>query len=824
MQIAKNGLNQMMKDLNADLLSCYFLNRYSGLYWLFHKSGTFYYPEQMTGPLTHSEQLRRMGDEKSPNFLCNHFEAPEDNEISRDILNGQSFVRREEIHHSFRFRLEATGECWIVIFLNYRGPCQTDEIIKNYLNQRHTLKEALFTLLEQPFLNEKDAWRLRSMSLIKQKAFSDMLTSFEAWEGSTAGGGLKTPHLAVAKHWELIVRQAQGLLHPDDKNCLTCQLYAVNRDGGLTLLAGRDDFKNERDPGVCNYVAKTAQIFSIDNIPKYEQGLRNRGGPDDSKLPAFVACVGDAMSEIACPLVVQGKVVGVLNLESGTQARYGDREALLLFLYATSVALSLRQVVLFTDLKVTTTLQHKLLSLNNEEEILGMVVKAVNDLGYVAGIWAFDEAASMKGNWVPGSNKAADSVRLAGGHTFWIRNRGQPVAIADYKPKEIYDAGKKRIAELDSAKLFKCWYTGEKDPDFLLIAPNEKIASIMEDHHIATDFGFPIFSESSGGQIIAVLWAKCFRHFVSVLDEEVWFLSLICRSAAEACRVARERFPRLQAIKLMEQKLYEYHFGEARTRALLARGNSIKDWSFKKADDLIVLQIDIRGSSKFASECFACKQGNVFHEVMAEYHSAAQLRIQSQGGIYDKSVGDAVIGIFHAYRPDLLPFGAPVAKEDSMRGALEAFKLIVNDFEMLLKLRQDNLVAPLPFRITMRLGCIVEIGAGYIGSTSKTLPALDFTVYGMVANRAGKLTDLARWENLMSALKNNEVLKLDGEGLRELSSTERTVLGSFIDSQMGSRSPVLLLHVAFLDIRQDLIKRFTAYKVSLGDYSVLWVH
>src|ERR1043166_148684 len=669
-EIGKIGLDQLRDELKADLLSCYFWNRYSGMYWLFHRSGKFRHPEQMTGPLTHAEQLGRMGGEGSRVFAPFHFSPRAENEMSRDILNGQSFVHREKIEHSFRFRFRSPNGSVVVIFLNYRGECQSDQTVESYVQQRHTLRDTLFHLIEEPYLDEKDAWRLRSMSLSKQKAFSDMLTSFETW-GAADNSLLKMPHLAVKEYWDLIVGQAKTLLHPNDSNCLVCQLYTVDRDGGLTLLAGLDEFRNERDRGVCHYVARTAQMFAIEDVPDYQSKLESRGGPDDSKLPAFVPCVANAMSEIACPLVIQGKVVGVLNLESNQKGRYGDKEALLLYLYATSVALSLRQVVLFVDLKVAAGLQHELLSLNKEDSIMETVVKAVNALGYVAGIWAFDDSVSMKGSWVQGSYNAADSVRLEGGHTFWIRHRAQPIAIADYKPKEHYDARKKRIGDLDSARLFKRWRSADHEADFLAIVPSEKIAQIMYDHQIATDFGFPIFSESTGEQVRAVLWAKCFRHFVSVLDEEVWFLSLICRSASEACRVARQRMLSMKPIKVMEQKLFEYHFGEDRTRALLSSGTSQQDLSFKRADDIIVLQIDIRGSSKFADECFGCEMGNVFHEIMAEYHSMAQDKIQSQGGVYDKSVGDAVIGIFHAYRKDLLPFGDAIRKEESMLGRSE---------------------------------------------------------------------------------------------------------------------------------------------------------
>jgi hypothetical protein len=130
----------------------------------------------------------------------------------------------------------------------------------------------------------------------------------------------------------------------------------------------------------------------------------------------------------------------------------------------------------------------------------------------------------------------------------------------------------------------------------------------------------------------------------------------------------------------------------------------------------------------------------------------------------------------------------------------------------------------LPFRTNMSLGCIIEVGTGYIGSTEKAVLGLDFTVYGVVANRAGKLADLARWQSLKAALHKNDMLQFDGRSFAPVSESERTPLLQFIESQMALRHSVLLLHVDYIRVIDHLKEHYKLFKVQFGDdYTVFWV-
>src|SRR2546429_240608 len=82
-----------------------------------------------------------------------------------------------------------------------------------------------------------------------------------------------------------------------------------------------------------------------------------------------------------------------------------------------------------------------------------------------------------------------------------------------------------------------------------------------------TLLGFPIFraprrhEQAAEVDVRSVLWVRCGRPFLSLLDNDGWCLSLLCRNASVALEVDRGTKKRIEVIGDARRSLLAYRFG-----------------------------------------------------------------------------------------------------------------------------------------------------------------------------------------------------------------------------------------------------------------------
>src|ERR1041385_8443760 len=99
------------------------------------------------------------------------------------------------------------------------------------------------------------------------------------------------------------------------------------------------------------------QRVDIDNVPLGKGITGAAAGSrevvrvhDTSKDPRYIASHPDVRSEVAVPLVVQDKVIGVMDLESERIGHFTDEHSRTLSLLAPSVAIAVENARLYQDI------------------------------------------------------------------------------------------------------------------------------------------------------------------------------------------------------------------------------------------------------------------------------------------------------------------------------------------------------------------------------------------------------------------------------------------------------------------------------------------
>ena len=152
-----------------------------------------------------------------------------------------------------------------------------------------------------------------------------------AWEGARAlhfpGGGTGgpsprwafpagedgAPARLAGMDWELIERTVASL-HDDEPTFDWVGVYLLDED---TLILGPYQglpTEHERIPlgrGVCGSVAATARTEVV---------------PDVRRRPGHIACDIDTRSEVVAPILRDGRILGVLDVDSNTPDAFGARE------------------------------------------------------------------------------------------------------------------------------------------------------------------------------------------------------------------------------------------------------------------------------------------------------------------------------------------------------------------------------------------------------------------------------------------------------------------------------------------------------------------
>lgn len=555
---AVEGLDDLREALDADLLTCYFLNPYSEYLWLFHKAGEFKYDCQMHGPLTLQEHYSRIftpaqleTGNPQDGVIGYFFDIP--SELGREITIGQSFTGREEIKHAIRIYFyhagtggdpasRAQGETNsserkpdVVIFLNYRTSRSREELQKAVAESAKTedladARKLLSELARQPLLHDVQAWRLRSIVLRIQLQLGEVLGS-RAKEQSE---GL----------YQTIVSEAFNHLKPRRGRNVVCSLSEVDPNNRAKLLANHPktmtDYQVDENGrlvtkgGVIDYVAKTGQVYYIPDVPSYKRLVtKERYSPD--ARPRYVEGVPASRSEVACPLIVQNRVVGVLNLEADRSGAFGPSEILEFVQYAATAALAVRQAAHWRDIQSVIAQQDSLYRMTSDAQVFESVYQGVNALGYSAEVWDF-----QKKQWYEAANHEdgpSTPPRPNKGFNAHVHTHGTPLLLADMRMQDTETECDVSEGVLDPTGLFLKWgppadenLPRPKHPD--LSRPFKRgvkrYSSLL----------FPIFNNWGGGgqtpSVRAVLWATCNRHAISLLPDDAWCLSLICRNASQA--------------------------------------------------------------------------------------------------------------------------------------------------------------------------------------------------------------------------------------------------------------------------------------------------
>lgn len=126
---------------------------------------------------------------------------------------------------------------------------------------------------------------------------------------------------------ELIDRTVASL-HEQEPAFDWVGVYFVDGD---TLVLGPfrgEPTEHERIPmgqGVCGSVAETGRTEVV---------------PDVRERPGHIACDVNTRSEVVAPIIQQGRVVGVLDIDSNKQDAFGEREVRLVEEAAEEIAAS----------------------------------------------------------------------------------------------------------------------------------------------------------------------------------------------------------------------------------------------------------------------------------------------------------------------------------------------------------------------------------------------------------------------------------------------------------------------------------------------------
>jgi GAF domain-containing protein len=533
-RLTRELLQELCKSAGADVLTCHFRNPYSGNYWLLDRVGHFRHEYSLHGPLTLRRQIERMGADYEPSFACesdpgttfNHFDSSPI-AFKQNVLAGPSFVSREGIKHSIRLCLHDTelidDSAAIVVFLSYRSSVSfpTPQAFQKILDERiGILRPILRHLAREPRLDSESSWRLRSAVWTLQRDIAEPLEDGER----------------LSQIYSRIARQTFESVVPKQGHNTVCTLHKVTVANDLELLAVHPPhLLIPTEPGIVDYVGHSGVLHSIENISAYERQRKIRelqpASSGDSP-PPYVEYHQNSQSGIACPLIVQNRVIGVLNLESDAAEAFQDTQLLMLWQFAGIAAMAVRQGAMWQGTVDATEMQQEQLRCQTVGDIFERTSAAVKRLGYhYASVW--DAKAER---WHGGRPQWDSDPRKNYGYTADVLAKRSPVVLIDLRPiDEKGIQGHFCRGRLSGQLLFEGW--GEASPlPFPLNEGTKKyvfgmLTNSASQWDVVTDLALPIFADPANPQsdVVGVLWATTKRHFLSLLDDEVWRLTSICR-------------------------------------------------------------------------------------------------------------------------------------------------------------------------------------------------------------------------------------------------------------------------------------------------------
>ena len=205
-------------------------------------------------------------------------------------------------------------------------------------------------------------------------------------------------------------------------------------------LVWEQTFRLSDAQGVMAWVARTGEPAVI---------------PEVSSDPRYLAWFPEVRSEIAVPVSAQGKVIGVLNVESEMEGAFGDHELRLLKILAGQAAIALANARLFEEaqhrIAELTALQRistALGSAADEQHAAQVIVETVEELlgthhvslltkipgtdcFHLRAIWGKATAADLPGF---GDISSSDEIGIIA----WVARTGQPLLVNDVRKEPRY--------------------------------------------------------------------------------------------------------------------------------------------------------------------------------------------------------------------------------------------------------------------------------------------------------------------------------------------------------------------------------------------------
>jgi class 3 adenylate cyclase len=833
-RVAEKALDSLLLSSRAQLLTCYFLNPYSGVYWLFYKASesgeSFIYPWQLHGPLTHPDQRIRFDCAGDKSFrheyvVADLFETLP-TELTQNVLAGTSFARREGIQQVIRLTIEekipnANHQVPLsrkaIVFLSYRKRRQGGLVqLEAALRPKYALlRTLLLELVEQPNLSDRQAWLLRSANI----QILDKLAVPLAGEAH------------VRRIYDLITNEIFRIIRPRNGKNLQCTLMRLNRDNELVPVSSRSIYTpRSRKPGVVRYVSITGQMFYIPDTQKYKRRFHQTR----ESTPQYIEWDPNkrTRSELDCPLIIQERVVGVLNLEADATDAYDESHVMMLYHFATMASLAIRHICLWDELRVAIAHQHALMSINKEEQAIVETLKNIVNLGFShARIWDDTLRCWFSEN---GADKNIALPRFSNdpkgrGYTALILERRTSVAVADLRVDDnrnltSYQA-RTGIMDPDSL-LFQAWESPDKametrDPSPVVIAwtaENQDADDRTTWSTVpATFIGLPIFVGQSRGNpaVQGVLWIRCRRYFRSITDDECWFLSLLCRNLGEALASLR---PRLK--KEEEEKLFvlRQHFDNDRALNILDVLRQNPDALLPRyLEDVIVAHLDVRHSTDLGTLLAKNKQRWGFSDFIRGYHELAFKIIFKYGGIVDKTVGDGIVAMFNLYTQKGIVLAddqrTQSDREIAMEKAVNSMLEIFEEFRRYCKKFQNETPTEslVYFPRDLRLGAALAIGGVMVGGFKAN--GFDYTAYGDLANKAGHLVDYARGKEL------RDIIEKDVDSRHIQTTIERKDIvdderSRFLEIGLATSNSLLVTDAQFCKVKPSQ-EVYLSYLISL---------
>jgi class 3 adenylate cyclase len=188
----------------------------------------------------------------------------------------------------------------------------------------------------------------------------------------------------------------------------------------------------------------------------------------------------------------------------------------------------------------------------------------------------------------------------------------------------------------------------------------------------------------------------------------------------------------------------DWHFGPDRaTQVNEALDNDKNLLQPRVAPDVVVLHIDIRGSTDLGVNLKAAGQSAFYVGFIDAYHNASYEEAFQRCGVVDKTMGDGVQLLFNVFSPatlNLPPFPGTI---NAKRQAIETTLAIFRRFREILVERRKS--EKWDYQPDLSLGAGLVAGEAYVGSFAGVdMAGLDFTVLGAPPNAAGKLVGEAR--------------------------------------------------------------------------------